>query len=966
MKGRTVSAGRFGVAALITCAMLTGDAWGLGPGTDDDDEAAYDDEKGEKEAKSKEESRREKELEAWNNLVAELEATCTPAVREFIRSPEKAKKDAIIAKQKKTSEDANKAAEEAKQAAKKAPADKNASIAAEKAEKAAVAAAQELDLLTIETDVNKADLDVCTNYCGADAFVVNVCDFKDPMLVAVGLEVAPEDMVTLRNAVIEATTTSDRFQKINEQSFVGALDAAPIGPAAAAGELEGSVTALLQRGLGALARVIADRAKREAIGWLLDDVASELCGTENAPGKQAKDVQVYDVTIQKCEGAFDVTIDDTSWAIKIPDGETGSADQWTGKHQAAVEKIYDVDARLHSSTQLTLTFGDSTEHSVTPHPAGGCVTVKRVSSDASAPNQTRFETTARAEVRDHWLPNLCALARDERLDHYGAGAALLEALQGALENDVRGWPGVIAGIGLGELHWAAEQSQSQPRSLAMAECKQFDRDECEAACAEKDTTCSDRCDTCDEVADLRSEGKRFVARLLEGRDPAMASRDLGTAISSIVVDETVTDAPLELLACAASLPAEIALLEPEFAFLDRPLTAAILAGLVRAPACWELTGMGLDSNFKGGKAELARAHPGKARERISTILRLGKQVQTFARVQVEFEVLSKALANLESSRKRETTGDERAREVFLATLGVVDASLASADALLVAVGRFSDVTQTFPALADTKEIDKEIEKVREQITELRDLLDTLQGFGTGDYAKAITASSTLMLAKLGQLCEGATTTGKVACNAHVDVVGRHIGTVTALLVAKDVDEMSAALDAAANPPGGWRSKAMDGNFTVSLSAYAGFFGGGEARWGQYGAVLERGGAYAQAPALALPFGLDLTWGMEVGKRRRNWAAGLFFPVLDPAAFLLYDVDKGGKLPGARPVTALSPGLAVRLGIPNTPLAFLLSATYRPQLRTWQATVNGPGANVLQFGVSVAVDVTLWKIFARGK
>ena len=72
------------------------------------------------------------------------------------------------------------------------------------------------------------------------------------------------------------------------------------------------------------------------------------------------------------------------------------------------------------------------------------------------------------------------------------------------------------------------------------------------------------------------------------------------------------------------------------------------------------------------------------------------------------------------------------------------------------------------------------------------------------------------------------------------------------------------------------------------------------------------------------------------------------------------------LPGPRPVTALSPGLAVRLGIPKTPLAFLLSGTYRPQLRTWEATVSGPGANVFQFGLAVAVDVTLWKIFARGK
>ena len=132
-------------------------------------------------------------------------------------------------------------------------------------------------------------------------------------------------------------------------------------------------------------------------------------------------------------------------------------------------------------------------------------------------------------------------------------------------------------------------------------------------------------------------------------------------------------------------------------------------------------------------------------------------------------------------------------------------------------------------------------------------------------------------------------------------------------------------------------------------------------------MLEGGkDTYYQAPTLAMPFGLDLTWGSSACGGACNWAAGLFFPVIDPAAFLNYDVDQDGKLPGPRPVTALSPGVGVRLGIPSTPLAFLVSFMYRPQLRTWAATVSGPGADAYQLGLSLAVDVTLWKLYARGK
>ena len=169
--------------------------------------------------------------------------------------------------------------------------------------------------------------------------------------------------------------------------------------------------------------------------------------------------------------------------------------------------------------------------------------------------------------------------------------------------------------------------------------------------------------------------------------------------------------------------------------------------------------------------------------------------------------------------------------------------------------------------------------------------------------------------------------------------------------------LPAAIDRAAHPPGGWRRKSKHGAFTVSLAAHFGMAFGAEWRSGQYGVVRERlGNTYPVAPTLIMPFGLDLAWG-----KLDKTLVGVFIPAIDPAAFLQYDIQNNGRLPGPRPITALSPGVGGRVGLGRSPFSLMGMFVYRPKLRTWEPTVSGPGADAIQLLLGLTIDVTLWEI-----
>ncbi|PRQ04213.1 hypothetical protein ENSA5_09970 [Enhygromyxa salina] len=767
---------------------------------------------------------------------------------------------------------------------------------------------------------------LCATYCG-DAAKIDLCAFSDPALARVAATNAQDDIRTTLSALEPIRKYADQLQPLLQPLRDSTPKLTPIGQAVTQLSTSvntirqsadaGAVGALLSGGatgmdvlepfLGGLARVIADRAKREAIGWMLDEIGDRVCGAGPLTKAERKDLSA--ALGQGAEAYSDIEL--VTLAEQLLRERPG------GPNADALRAVFE-----------------------SPH------------------------MVLQTELRNELLPNLCALARENRLDHYGAGAALLEALRGALEADIEGWPGVVTGVALAEFHWSQVEGPgdaSAPQQPALVACKAPSAAQTEG---------------CAEVGRLRRAGQRFIERLLDHADPLIALRELGAAASRASVrasEAAVVDPPLALLACGVSLPAEIAHFEPRFHNAAKASYTAVLTSMLDAPACWVLVGQGYASVEASGDLGTALANPDI--ERLSTIVRLhrhaGQQLQSLA---IEVNAMQTAATALASTSKADAAPDharDHIVEQWQAGIAVIDASLSLTAAILDAAEGLSDPTQMFPGLDLAPELDsagaatalalleRHVEATHAISDKLRAGADVASKIAIGDYAQAVAVGSAELLSTFSQVCGTHPATSE--CRARLDALGRSSGTIAALLSAETTEQMAETIDAAANPPGGWRRKLVKDNVTISLASYPGIFAATEFRWGPYGATLEQGRpAYGQAPTLSLPVGIDIVRGFG------NWGFGGFLSILDPAAFLHYDVSNSGQLPGPRPVTVLAPGAFLRFNLGPTPLVALLGAVYRPQFRTWGPTVSGPGADALQIGVALGVDLTLWRLYARGK
>jgi len=250
---------------------------------------------------------------------------------------------------------------------------------------------------------------------------------------------------------------------------------------------------------------------------------------------------------------------------------------------------------------------------------------------------------------------------------------------------------------------------------------------------------------------------------------------------------------------------------------------------------------------------------------------------------------------------------------------------------------------------------------QKELARLSGGLETVEAVVADDWGKVIAQIIADRRADLPRAC--ATQQCKDLCSKHVgpcavvDRLARYAGLFATLAFETDATRVAAAIDAAAFPVGGYRRKNVEGSFTVSLGSFPGLVTGGELRFGSYAGVLEKGDkAHAIAPTLSLPVGLDFARGFG------SYNLGLFVSALDPAAYLQYDAEQGGRLPGAQVLTLLAPGAWLRASILDSPFTLGVFGVYRPGLRAMESAPTTPGAHALQIGFSASVDVTLYDLF----
>lgn len=503
----------------------------------------------------------------------------------------------------------------------------------------------------------------------------------------------------------------------------------------------------------------------------------------------------------------------------------------------------------------------------------------------------------------------------------------------------------------------------------------------------------DDAQTCDLTRPLRLAATESVEAMVEGKDPLVVMNDFARTFDELNLTQDNEDhfhaRRMQVGMCAATVASAFSEAGPIPAGEmkgDVDELEVVVAALVRSPVCWSLVGEGYDlGKLFGGTAtaQLAakRFEQGDI-ERLSTVIRLHRLLEQESThiqdMRNRVELLSSSIDNIELGYIQSYTDDEgqegnralEAKALVRAHFDIAEQGVMMADTVASMFGALlsrtpsatepSNFRRLFPALCDAATDSKQ---ACVQVVDFSDMREHIR------YAKPIIrAGRALVDEKWAEASVQVLALLRVAGeqNEEVDRIAEYLGLFVSVVQAKDADELAEVLSKTTSPPGAWRRKQVPDAFTVSLTSFVGLQGAAEWRRGQYGVNYENGGLYGQAPTLAVPIGIDVAWGVKAPNAKRRGSIGAFFPVIDPAAFLQYSVADDARLPGPRPLTVVALGAMLRAGLPNTPVALLAGYIYRPQLRSWSPTVNGPGADAHQLALMVAIDATLWTPVKRGR
>jgi hypothetical protein len=841
--------------------------------------------------------------------------------------------------------------------------------------------ARELKELCDPSPAENAEKQFCALFCGEGSsqtgtVPVNLCAFVDPVAA---------NAAVLADWSTAQSLLSARPRPKTKDKSAGVSSLAATGAVGPAGDVANVALNALEVGLSALAKVIEDRAKREGIGWFLQRVGDDLCGLSGARESASSGM----AALLKAEGS----------GLNEEQRKQGEAILLTLKTRA---------------NELAMKDGE----------------------------------LVRREVRAFWFPSLCALAGTAKSNNgfaqYGGGGKLFEALRSALASDVKSWPGVAAGIALGQAFLSGANDPSKPSSILA--CTEPEGYGAASGYWERDV--------CRSVVQLRRAGAVFFGQLRAGKNATSSLFALASRIDAANRQGYGTNAKLyvdglQVAACAASIPFMFGEYSDVLQLQDRiqttttakeggaekketasaPLSqtnldrgqraeALLVAAMVSTPACWTIVGKGVKKSscgpLRGEKASEPACREGENRalglgpdtsiERLSTILRLSQRLSAGAKtVEAQWGKLVTALDTYEETAEAtakalnqpstaltpdlsKVAEGKTLKDILASVEGLIEAQARTAQhsayvkhllaALALAEAGIDMGSVTLDAAAGAldsalypglsfatgdklKELQGKLDGAHDALSALSHEVGALRGTLTEDWGAVIAHAAASLRAQVDLVCTGQ------SCRAGADKLSRYAGFLVAIVSEDDPERLAETLDSLADPIGGWRTKSKPGTFTASLASLAGFAGGFEWRYGQYGAHKENFlRLYAAAPTLVLPVGVDLAWGRGGDGEGEPIISpsGLLISLIDPAAFLQYDASMQGRLPGPQLTTALAPGVWGHFSFKDTPFSLSPFFVIRPGLRSWDAGVSGPSATAFQVGVVAAVDVTLFTLY----
>ena len=185
--------------------------------------------------------------------------------------------------------------------------------------------------------------------------------------------------------------------------------------------------------------------------------------------------------------------------------------------------------------------------------------------------------------------------------------------------------------------------------------------------------------------------------------------------------------------------------------------------------------------------------------------------------------------------------------------------------------------------------------------------------------------------------------------------------IASVASADNSDEVAAAIDAIALPPGSSRVKKQN-YFSAALNAYTGV---------NVGEEHLSNNTRSTVVGLTAPVGVTMSW-MLHKKREKSRSPGsfsLFVPIIDVGALVTYRFNDPltNDLPDLTWSNLLAPGMFAVYGFGNDlPISLGFGAQRGPNLRTISSATADIKVSGWRYGAFLAVDIPVFNLFVQGK
>jgi len=208
------------------------------------------------------------------------------------------------------------------------------------------------------------------------------------------------------------------------------------------------------------------------------------------------------------------------------------------------------------------------------------------------------------------------------------------------------------------------------------------------------------------------------------------------------------------------------------------------------------------------------------------------------------------------------------------------------------------------------------------------------------------------------------------CDSITKAIFKYGSFMATIAMAKNSDDVEAAIEAVALPTGSARIK-RESLFNVSINSYCGLYGGYEQIKSIDPGWMTEKNSFANSYGVTAPIGISINWGARKWlylpcKKDWHFSHTIFLSIVDIGALASFRFveDSVSTVPNVQLEDIISPGIFYSMGIPKTPLSVNLGWQMGPLLREVGEQQNSYSESYSRYSISLCVDIPILNLYTK--